>query len=155
MSLIVRLQDLDIKETKDYDLSPEELELKDLRLKNRVRASLELFKGKNFVRVQGRVKTSVALDCSRCLEALDCTIDERFELDYVLGKDPYQRMEQIELKKDDINRVYFLGDSIDLSIGIRETILLSIPIAPLCKENCAGICHHCGKNLNKGKCDCK
>jgi uncharacterized protein len=63
-------------------------------------------------------------------------------------------MEKVALKGEDINRVYFEGDSIDLSIGIRDTLILAAPIAPVCKEDCKGICPQCGANLNQGKCGC-
>ena len=55
----------------------------------------------------------------------------------------------------DADNIYYIGSRIDLSVGIRETIVLSIPIALLCKANCRGLCPVCGKNKNKEKCDCK
>ncbi len=155
MSLIVKLRQLEIKDEKNFELSAEELELTNPRLKKRVKAHLDIFKGKDFVRVQGMVKTTIIVTCSRCLEEVELPIDEGFRLDYIMGMDPYVRMERVALKKEDIERIYFQGDSIDLGIGIRDTIILATPIAPLCKEACAGICLKCGKNLNKGKCECK
>ncbi len=154
MPLIVKLQQLDIKETREFSLTGEELELVGLKLKDDVKAQLDIFKGNNIVRIQGTVGAIVLMSCSRCLEIFELIISERFKLDYILGKDPYQRMDNIELKKEDIDRVYFQGESIDIAIGIRDAICLAIPISPICKELCAGLCPSCGKNLNKGKCEC-
>ena len=36
---------------------------------------------------------------------------------------------------------------------LRDTILLSIPLKPLCREECKGLCPVCGKNLNEGECE--
>ena len=42
----------------------------------------------------------------------------------------------------------------DLSELIRQTLLVSLPLQPLCREACAGLCPQCGKNWNEGPCDC-
>jgi uncharacterized protein len=46
------------------------------------------------------------------------------------------------------------NDNIDLSVLLREDILLELPSKVLCKTNCKGICAVCGKNLNDGSCSC-
>ncbi|MBP5545476.1 MAG: DUF177 domain-containing protein [Kiritimatiellae bacterium] len=43
---------------------------------------------------------------------------------------------------------------IDLTDSLRECIILSFPSNPLCREDCKGLCQHCGKNLNKEACEC-
>jgi uncharacterized protein len=72
----------------------------------------------------------------------------------VSGNDPHAEAENVELTKLDIDKIYYTGSSIDLKIGLREAILLSLPIAPLCKEDCAGLCAKCGANKNIVSCDC-
>ncbi len=47
-----------------------------------------------------------------------------------------------------------LGDQIDLGEVVREAVLLELPIAPLCREDCAGLCPTCGTDLNAGPCGC-
>jgi uncharacterized protein len=43
---------------------------------------------------------------------------------------------------------------LDLSEAIRQNALLAVPMKPLCREDCSGLCQQCGKDLNKGQCDC-
>ncbi len=155
MSLTYSLQCLEMEDVKDFEVSPEELELTKPRVKENIKAHLEILRGSNFVRVQGTVEAIIITNCSRCLEEILFLIRENFKLDYILGRDPYALRERVELKDEDIDRVYFQGDTIDLGIGIRETIVLATPIAPLCRQDCSGICPRCGKNLNQGKCECK
>ena len=46
------------------------------------------------------------------------------------------------------------GDRIDLAPLARETLLLELPLAPLCREDCAGLCPECGADRNAGPCGC-
>jgi uncharacterized protein len=41
---------------------------------------------------------------------------------------------------------------IDLAEAVREHVLLNLPLRPLCRPDCAGLCPVCGKNLNQGPC---
>ncbi len=45
-------------------------------------------------------------------------------------------------------------DQVDLELVSREAILLGLPLAPLCREDCAGLCINCGTDLNDGACEC-
>jgi uncharacterized protein len=50
---------------------------------------------------------------------------------------------------------YRLGhDSIDLEPLAREALTLELPLAPLCRQDCRGLCPTCGADLNLGDCDC-
>jgi uncharacterized protein len=43
---------------------------------------------------------------------------------------------------------------LDLTEAIRQYALLAMPMKPLCRGDCAGLCPNCGHNLNQGPCDC-
>jgi uncharacterized protein len=45
-------------------------------------------------------------------------------------------------------------EKVDLELVAREAILLDLPLAPLCREECAGLCLTCGADLNDGPCTC-
>jgi uncharacterized protein len=50
---------------------------------------------------------------------------------------------------------YRLGhDRVDLEPLARESLVLDLPLAPLCREDCRGLCPTCGADLNQGDCDC-
>lgn len=49
---------------------------------------------------------------------------------------------------------YFEGREIDLAPILREQLLLALPMALACREDCQGLCTVCGADLNKGECGC-
>jgi uncharacterized protein len=62
---------------------------------------------------------------------------------------------EIELKEKDTEVSFFWGDGIEVGDILREQILLSLPMKPICREDCQGLCPHCGKNRNLETCDCE
>jgi len=46
------------------------------------------------------------------------------------------------------------GDHIDLEPMAREAVVLGLPLAPLCRPDCKGLCPSCGADLNQGPCGC-
>jgi uncharacterized protein len=44
---------------------------------------------------------------------------------------------------------------IDITEDVRQTVLIAVPLKLLCREECLGLCPHCGKDLNEGPCDCR
>ncbi len=48
----------------------------------------------------------------------------------------------------------FQENMLDLTELLRQNILLSMPIKPLCSDECKGLCPTCGRNLNEGPCNC-
>jgi uncharacterized protein len=46
------------------------------------------------------------------------------------------------------------GDELDLEPLARDAVLLDLPLAPLCQDDCAGLCPACGTNRNTDSCDC-
>ncbi|MGB9720687.1 MAG: DUF177 domain-containing protein [bacterium] len=119
------------------------------------KARIKLSKKAMGISADFNVHFAADLVCARCLNLFRKEFDETLHLDYIAGKDPLLSLEKVELKSGDIDRVYYSGPNIDISVGIREAIILAMPPAPLCKKDCKGLCPVCGKNLNREKCNCK
>jgi len=100
------------------------------------------------------VHYTATFSCVRCLKHFTTACDTSLILTYIEGADPGKATDNVDLAKTDIDKTYYKGAFIDLMIGIREAIMLSFPIAPLCKEDCAGLCPNCGINRNSKSCDC-
>ena len=49
---------------------------------------------------------------------------------------------------------YYQGDGLLLEDVLREQVLLALPLKVTCREDCKGLCVHCGQNLNEGQCSC-
>lgn len=94
------------------------------------------------------------LTCVRCLRTIPKEFNANQHIVYIKGKDPLVKTERMKLKSFDIDKIYYNGSHIDLSLGIREVIVLFLPVAPLCEDDCRGLCPVCGANRNIIKCGC-
>jgi len=101
-----------------------------------------------------KVQTSIEIQCGRCLEPLIIPVNSEFK--YTLTPAPETIEEhEIELSVDEVNLGYYQEDEIDLEPIVLEQIVLQIPIKPLCREECKGLCPRCGADLNVESCDCR
>lgn len=104
--------------------------------------------------VQGRLRAEAALACARCLDPvavpLAIELEEIFTptIDIVTGK---------PITPEEEDRALWIDEHhlLDLSEVLRQDVLIAAPLHVLCKEDCRGLCHTCGQNLNEGPCDCK
>lgn len=98
--------------------------------------------------------THVRLECGRCLEPFAAEVEieaeEEFRpsLDIVSGR-------PIKDTGDDAALVIDEHHILDLSELLRQAILLALPLTPLCREDCAGLCPNCGANRNLDHCNCE
>ena len=113
----------------------------------------EVRKTGSTVVIQGSVTTQLVLPCARCLEPAELNIDTEFR--YVMVPQPSGYGSDVELSPEDIEYGYYAEDCIDLLPLVYEQISLQIPMVVLCREDCKGICPHCGRNLNLGPCSCR
>jgi uncharacterized protein len=104
-----------------------------------------------------KVQTSIEIQCGRCLEPLIIPVNS--ELKYTLAPAPEEIEErEIELSPDmadEVNTGYYQEDEIDPEPMVLEQIVIQIPIKPLCREDCKGLCPKCGADLNVESCGCR
>ena len=95
----------------------------------------------------GSVHTTINGVCDRC--ARDFTKDVNIPIDVVL-------VTELSNEENEDEWVFPLeGDSADLDDIVRTVFVLNLDSKLLCSEDCKGLCHRCGKNLNEGPCDCR
>ena len=105
------------------------------------------------IRIKGELSTRLELPCARCLEQVKQDIERNFELLYrPLGADAGREELSVTAAEADVG--YYQGEGILLEDVLREQILLEVPLKVICREDCKGLCAHCGKNLNEGSCSC-
>jgi uncharacterized protein len=63
-------------------------------------------------------------------------------------------VKEIELGPDDLECGTYDGEELQLDRVVEEHLLLSLPMRPLCDEDCKGLCPSCGGNRNRGECGC-
>jgi uncharacterized protein len=92
--------------------------------------------------VSGTISTDWADTCRRCLADVGGTLAAHTREIY-----------QVTITDEEAFPI--IGDQIDLGPMAREALLLELPIAPLCRTDCAGICGQCGADLNTTTCSCE
>jgi uncharacterized protein len=92
--------------------------------------------------VDGEVAARFRGDCRRCLAPVEGRLES-----------PMHELYQVHLTDPDAFPIE--GDQIDLAVAVRETVLLDLPDAPVCRADCAGLCPVCGIDLNAGSCSCE
>jgi uncharacterized protein len=106
------------------------------------------------IRLRGKLATGLELQCARCLEPVPQEIEREFELLYrPLGADAGR--DELSVTDAEAEIGYYQGDGILLEDVLREQVLLALPLKVTCREDCRGLCLHCGKNLNLEQCSCK
>jgi uncharacterized protein len=118
-----------------------------------VHLAFDLHKDKDTFRVVGRVRTELELPCSRCLEPFRLPVDQAFDLRYYPQADASSEAET-EVAEEDLETSFYRDEEIDLNQLLREQFYLALPMKPLCREDCKGLCAQCGTNLNTETCDC-
>ena len=108
--------------------------------------------GDVFLEVKGQAVWQGA--CSRCLAPLDrpLLVESQFlgsKDAELVGRGSYT------LGTQDLDVVFLPEDSLDEAELVREQFELQTPMHPLCVEDCKGLCPNCGKNWNKGPCQCR
>lgn len=107
------------------------------------------------IRVTGRVSAPLALSCSRCLADYNSFVDTSFTIFFRKETGAAVSAEdELELGEMDLMSSTYSGDEIDLTHEIEEQIVMEIPSKPLCDDDCKGLCHECGIDLNVSGCSC-
>jgi uncharacterized protein len=92
------------------------------------------------VLVSGTARSPLSGECARCLDPLTSSIEVDFQELYV-----YSDTRSGESAEEDERRLE--GDLIDLEPVIRDAMVLALPLSPLCRDDCPGLCPECGVRL--------
>jgi uncharacterized protein len=118
-----------------------------------VELGFDLYKDKAKVRLIGTLRTTIELECSRCLEGFTVPVEAAFDVQYQPSTEIPAEAER-EVREADLDTAFYREGVIDLRELVREQLYLLLPMKPLCTESCAGLCAVCGTNLNTGSCEC-
>ena len=123
------------------------------RVVSSVTLAFEIFKDKAQFQLVGAAEGALEQLCSRCLEAFVTPVDVHFDLRYQPHTANTGEGER-EIEEDDLTTAYYDNDEIDLGQLMREQFYLSLPMKPLCRDECRGLCPVCGTNRNRDACAC-
>lgn len=107
-----------------------------------VRAQVLLESVVEGILVTGTVTGPLELTCARCLK--------QFRSEF--GLDPVELFAPGATIEDDEYPI--VEGFVDLEPMIHDAVLLAMPFAPLCRQECLGLCDRCGGDRNAGECSC-
>ena len=94
--------------------------------------------------VKGTLRTIIEIECARCNDNYQAPakfhLDDHYYLKAVAPAGEY---------------IISKNGNLDLGPLVREWAITAVPIKPICKSECQGLCVTCGQNLNHGTCDCE
>ncbi|HEX9690377.1 MAG TPA: DUF177 domain-containing protein [Thermoanaerobaculia bacterium] len=92
------------------------------------------------------------LECSRCLAPYGFVNDEEFSL-LLYPRRPIAQTE-IEMDREDFDAYFYDDPVVPVAPIAEERIQMAVPMKPLCRVECRGLCPRCGSDLNLSECDC-
>jgi uncharacterized protein len=146
----------------------------DAMLRGPLSVSLDLMQADGMIAVTGVLEGTVVRQCVRCLKEYDDPLAFSVHAAFAReGKEakagvrpakisevrkgrpaPARTEAQTEDEDEGDDRYFYHGDQVELAAMLREHIILAAPMQPLCREECAGLCARCGRDLNEGPCQC-
>lgn len=118
-----------------------------------VQGEVTLIRTDRGILVKGELHTEIEMTCCRCLSLFKCPLNinivEEFfpTVNIITGA--------LTPLPDEPGCFTINGQHVlDLTEALRQYALLFIPMKPLCRPDCAGLCPSCGHNLNRGPCHC-
>ena len=100
------------------------------------------------VLVTGSATAPLAGECARCLAPLATSVTASFTELYLYARDRHDKHDRFdENTEQDDEELHLDGDLLDLEPVLRDAVVLALPMSPLCREDCPGLCVECGVPL--------
>ncbi|MEW6319958.1 MAG: DUF177 domain-containing protein [Acidobacteriota bacterium] len=123
------------------------------RTASTVDLSVRIHKDQDRFRLVGTVAATLELRCGRCLEPFAWPVEAAFDVRY-LPQSANAGDEEREIDEDDLSTSFYRDEQIDLGQLIEEQFYLALPMKPLCRADCRGLCPQCGTDWNVETCAC-
>jgi uncharacterized protein len=151
------------------EVTAEELDLTqdDAQVLGPLAVSLDLTNVEGLVAVTGVLEGTIVRECVRCLKKYEDPLAFSVRAAFIPEPksasrhqkriDPRKaRTEVVEAEPEEEpdDQYHYQGNQLELASMLREHVILSMPMQPICSDDCLGLCAQCGKNLNEGPCQC-
>lgn len=151
------------------EVTAEELGLTadDALLPGPLAVSLDLTNIEGLVTVTGVLEGTIVRECVRCLKEYEDPLAFSVRAAFIQEPksaprhpkriDPRRARAEVteaEPEEEPDDQYHYQGNQLELAPMLREHVILSAPMQPICSDDCLGLCAQCGKNLNEGPCQC-
>jgi len=118
-----------------------------------IKGDVELIRTDKGILVKGKLEGQSQLMCSRCLTFFEYPLNFMIEEEFFPSIDVNRG---VSLDPPEDSSAFMIDNHhvLDLSEAIRQYALLNLPMKPLCRPDCNGLCPDCGANINQGACKC-
>lgn len=133
------------------------LESQDIVVEGPISGKLSVQKaGGTDVHVRGSLSVPVRLSCGRCLRPFIYNVESEFYVDctHEIKTGASAGHQEHRLYGEELNLHFYQGEMLDLSEIIAHQVYLETPMAPLCQEDCEGLCPTCREAFNTPACSC-
>ena len=127
-------------------------------------AELDLYADATHVFASGDFEGEVTVACGRCVNPMKLPIREKLLVTFMPSADmPADSEDEVaddddegaEVGEEDLDVFPYDGETVDLEPLFREQFVLAVPFAPVCREDCKGLCAQCGIDKNTDTCSCE
>ncbi len=124
---------------REFTFAEPSMELADDLHADEIQCKVRASKVQQGILAEADCSCKIELECTRCLEPFTTTLNAHFE-----------ELFYFHYLRENQDAEQFLPENgyMDLGELIREYLVMEVPYAPVCKEDCKGLCPVCGKNLN-------
>ena len=136
---------------REYRVDSETVEVPEADYTRAIAGRVRLLRTARGILLRANLSVQPTLECARCLEPFEAEVELNIEEMYVFERDPVT-LQPVEAGPDEFRLVE--EQYLDLSDAVRQYEETAVPISPVCREACAGLCPVCGKNRNRDACDC-
>ncbi|MCX5862409.1 MAG: DUF177 domain-containing protein [Desulfomonile sp.] len=116
-----------------------------------IQGDIQLLQTTDGIVLNGSIRTTLNLQCSRCLATFD--IDKDLDLNFLVRQVDFDGTTDKDAWDSQDSEIV-VGSEIDLGEIIVQELLLEVPMKPLCREDCQGLCPRCGALRGSDDCDC-
>lgn len=136
-----------------FDVGSDEVSLPGWRILEPIKVEGTVTNKDGHLLLKGRILGELLGSCVRCLADVTEKLDISFE-EKLLYQADTGRFSDLAFGELEEEYTVYDGDVFDFTDLLAENIFASLPSKVLCREDCLGLCPHCGHNLNEGQCDC-
>jgi uncharacterized protein len=125
----------------------------ELEVKGPMMVGLDLDRRGDEIWIRGQVQLVAVQQCSRCLTDFSETLELDFDVFCAKVRNPHTASAKA-VEEEDEGVHFHDGRVLSIDQEIREAVILGLPMKPLCKDSCEGLCPRCGEDRNFGPCRC-
>ncbi len=140
--------------TRDYDIDdPARVLDEGVEAVARLVGHVKLSRTNRGIVADAHIATEIRQECSRCLELVLSPVEAHIVEEFYPTVD-LRTGQPLGRPEGGTGFMMTEAHEVDLAEPFRQAVLLELPMKPLCQPNCAGLCPHCGTNLNERLCSC-